>query len=139
MSSVSYIAMSGMNAAVLRLGAAASNIANARSNGPLPTAPNATSYRPVYTPREVVQTALPGGGVEARIVPSSSKPLAVYDPAAPYADAGGMVASPDIDIGHEVVNALQARNSFIANVKVAQADQDMFDALINIKRVNVRA
>src|SRR5689334_3283631 len=63
MSPVSAIALSGMNAAMLRLNASARNIANVRSNGPLPGAAQAGDYPPAYTPVDVVQISRAGGGV----------------------------------------------------------------------------
>lgn len=133
MSTISGIALSGMNAAMLRLTASASNIVNARSTGPLPDAPNPAGHRPVYTPLRVDQWSVPGGGTQARIVPSVANPIPTYDPDAPYADDDGMVASPDIDLTGEIVELVSARLAFIASVRVLQADADMYRALFSIK------
>jgi flagellar basal-body rod protein FlgC len=133
MSPVSAIALSGMNAALQRLTAAASNIANARSSGPLPGAANTANYPPPYSPVEVVQSPVLGGGVLARIVPSRTAPVPTYDPDAPYADSQGMVATPDVDIAHEMLNLVTARHHFAANLMVLRAEASMYAALLDIK------
>ena len=133
MSSISAIALSGMQAALQRVTAAASNIANARSSGPLPGAANAANYPPPYSPVEVVQSPVLGGGVLARIVPSPTAPVPTYDPDAPYADSQGMVATPDVDIAHEILNLFTARQNFAANLMVLRTESAMYAALFDIK------
>jgi flagellar basal-body rod protein FlgC len=122
-----------MNAALLRLNAAASNIANARSSGPLPGAANATGHPPAYAPVEVVQSSVLGGGVLARVIPSSAGPVATYDPGAPYADSQGMVATPDVDLASEIVNLITAKRDFAANLAVMRTETAMYAALLDIK------
>jgi flagellar basal-body rod protein FlgC len=133
MSSISAIALSGMNAAMLRLNAAARNIANVRSNGPLPGAPNAGDYPAAYTPVQSVQTWAWGGGTVARLVPMIAGPVVLYDPSAPYADGDGMVAAPDIDLGAEIVNLITASNDYAANLMVLRVEADMMDRLLDIR------
>ena len=60
MTPVTGIALSGLNASTQRLRASASNIASMRSSGAVSGAPG----QPAYTPLEVRQTPLAGGGVE---------------------------------------------------------------------------
>jgi len=122
-----------MNAALQRLTAAASNIANARSSGPLPSAANAANYPPPYSPVEVVQSSVLGGGVLARIVPSPAGPVATYDPGAPYADSQGMVATPGVDLASEIVNLITAKRDFAANLAVMRTETAMYAALLDIK------
>jgi flagellar basal-body rod protein FlgC len=132
MSPVSAIALSGMRAALQRFDAAANNIANVRSYGPLPGAA-ASGYPPAYTPTDVVQMSVPGGGVVSRIVSSPRGPVAYYDPSAPYADANGMVAAPDIDLATEMVNLIRAELDFAANLVVLRAESEMMASLFDIK------
>ena len=132
MSPVSAIALSGMKAALQRFDAAANNIANVRSYGPLPSAA-ATGYPPPYTPVDVVQMSVPGGGVVSRIINSPRGPVAYYDPSAPYADANGMVAAPDIDIATEFVDLITAELDFAANLMVLRVESDMMASLFDIK------
>lgn len=133
MSSISAIALSGMNAAMLRLGAAASNIANARSNGALPGAGKVPGEPTAYTPVDVVQTPSMGGGAQARTVPSPAPPIEIYDPGASYADSRGMVASPNVDLAGEIAQLVSARHEFSANLLVMRIDQEMSARLLDIK------
>jgi flagellar basal-body rod protein FlgC len=132
MSTVGAIALSGLNAATLRLEAAASNIANARSNGPPPGAANAAGHAPVYTPLEVNQTPNANGGVIASIAPATRSAVTAYDPDAPYADAKGMVAAPDTDIAEEVIQLITSRYAFAASLQTAKADAEMLAAALAI-------
>jgi flagellar basal-body rod protein FlgC len=129
MSTISAIALSGLKATTLRVQAAASNIVNANSNG---ATPGAAGPAP-YTPIEVHQSAIAHGGVEARLTPSLRSAVLSYDPAAPYADAQGYVARPDIDLVDETVGLLSARHDFAANLAVVRTEATMMDALLNMK------
>jgi flagellar basal-body rod protein FlgC len=133
MSPVSAISLSGLNAAMLRIGAAASNIANMRSNGPLPGAASAAGHPPAYTPVQVAQSTAAGGGIEARIISSPAAPVEIYDPSAPYADARGMVASPDTDLAGEMLQLVTASNEFAANLLVMRIDAQMSATLFDMK------
>ena len=133
MSSIGAIALSGVNAAMLRIGAASSNITNARSTGPLPGASRAASQPAAYTPVDVVQTAIAGGGTQARAIPSPLASAEIYDPGAPYADSRGMVASPDIDLTGEIVELVTASHDFAANLLVMRIDSEMSARLLDLK------
>jgi len=126
------IAASGLAAASLRLDVSASNIANALSFGPLPTAKNAAGFPPAYVPLRVDQTETAGGGTAAKAMSVLPSYMPVYDPMAPYADSHGMVAAPNVDIGSQLVEALLARYTFAANVKVAGADASMMNSLVDM-------
>ena len=126
------IAVSGLNAAALRLDIAASNIANALSDGPLPDAANVGAFPPAYTPLRVTQTAVVGGGTRAIAIAVSPATVPAYDPGAPFTDSNGMVASPNVDLATEVVQLLIARYSFAASAQVIRADAQMSAVLLNI-------
>jgi len=126
------IAASGLAASSLRLDVSASNIANALSFGPLPTATNDAGFPPAYIPLRVDQTETAGGGTAAKAVPVSPSYVPVYDPMAPYADSHGMVAAPNVDIGSQLVEALLARYTFAANAKVATVDARMNNSLLDM-------
>jgi flagellar basal-body rod protein FlgC len=132
MSIASTIAVSGMNAASLRLQVAASNIANASSNGPLPGTANPENFPSAYSTLQVNQVDNFGGGTSASATSVSPPTVAAYDPSAPYADARGMVASPNVDIANELVQVLIARFSYAANAQIIRADAQMSGALFNI-------
>jgi len=128
MNPVSTVSMSGLTAATLQLKAAASNIANARSNGPLAGAANPSGQPPAYTPLAVRQTPRADGGVEASLAPALREQLATYDPSAPYANAGGMVATPDVAPVDDMVALVTARYVFAANLAVLRTNAEMLDA-----------
>ncbi|MFT3722477.1 MAG: flagellar basal body rod C-terminal domain-containing protein [Hyphomonadaceae bacterium] len=128
MNPVTGISLSGLNASTLRLQASANNIANVRSNGAGPVAAGQTAY----TPLEVQQTSLAGGGVEAALAPSARAALLAYDPSAPFANAQGYVATPDIDLADEMVQLITARYSFAANLQVLRTSDEMQDGVLRI-------
>ena len=132
MSIASTIAVSGLSVASLRLQVAASNIANASSDGPLPGTPNPESFPPAYSALRVNQMDNFGGGTSATVTNVLPPTIATYDPTAPYADGRGMVASPNVDLANELVQVLVARFSYAANAQVIRVDAQMSAALFNI-------
>jgi flagellar basal-body rod protein FlgC len=131
MSIASTIAVSGMTAASLRLQVSANNVANALSSGPLPGMANSAGYPAAYIPERVNQTDIAGGGTGASIGFVSPSYVPAYDPAAPYADSNGMVASPNVDFAAELVQQIIARYTFAANAHVVRADAQMTSALFD--------
>ena len=132
MSIASVIAVSGLSVASLRLQVAASNIANASSDGPLPGTPNPENFPPAYSPLRVNQVDNFGGGTSATVANISPSTVGTYDPSAPYADDRGMVASPNIDLANGLVQVLIDRFSYAANAHVIRADAQMSSALFDI-------
>jgi flagellar basal-body rod protein FlgC len=132
MSIASTIAISGLNAASLRLQAATSNIANSLSDGPLPDAANAASFPAAYTPLHVTQSEVVGGGTSATTTAVSPATVSIFDPTAPFADSVGMVASPNVDLASEFVQLLIAHVSYAANAAVIRADAQMSASLLSI-------
>lgn len=131
MSVASTIAVSGLNVATLRLDVAASNIANALSDGPLPDAANAGDYPAAYTPLRVNQTDNVGGGTSATVGTISPATVPAFNPSAPFSDSHGMVASPNVDLASELVQVMVARYTFAANAQVIRADAQMNQALFD--------
>ena len=122
-------ALSGLNAASLRLEAAASNIANSQDEAPLNPQPG----QPLpYQPVDVVQTAAPGGGTSAHLVPVTPPDQAIFDPGSPFADANGQVAAPNVDTAQQLVNVDVARVNYDANLKVIETAHKMQGYLLNI-------
>lgn len=129
-----------MAAATLRLDAAASNLANAQSDGALPPTdgsvadPKAPS---VYAPRRVDQislspTASKASGVSAE-VKAEPDYFASYKPDASFADAQGMVASPNVDPVTETVQMITAEQSFRSNMSVYKTADAMAQMVLDIK------
>ena len=127
------IASSGLAAASLRLDVAASNIANAQSSGPLPTAtgPSAATPPPAYVPLRVNQVAVAGGGTLATTQPIFPSSVPAYDPSASFADPNGLVAAPNVDLNNEAVQLIVARYAFALNAAVIKTDERMFKALLD--------
>jgi flagellar basal-body rod protein FlgC len=132
MSLAGTIAVSGLNVAALRFQTAASNIANSRSDGPLPGAANPENFPAAYTPLHVNQVEVVGGGTSATVTAVSPATVPAFDPGAPFADGNGMVARPNIDLASELVQLLIARYTFAANAQVIRADAQMSAALLDI-------
>jgi flagellar basal-body rod protein FlgC len=132
MSIASTIAVSGLNVASLRLQVAASNIANSLSDGPLPDATSPESFPVAYTPFQVNQTDLVGGGTSATVTAVTPPTISSFDPTAPFANSKGMVASPNVDLANEFVQLMIARISYAANAQVIRADAQMSASLLNI-------
>ena len=106
MSSISTIALSGMNAAVRRLEVSASNVANAQSTGALPAANGtiAAGAPQAYAPLRLIQTESAGGlGVQTSISTVTPATVAFSDPQAPFANGDGEVAAPNVDISREMI------------------------------------
>jgi flagellar basal-body rod protein FlgC len=138
MDSAMRIAVSGLGAASLWLNAAASNIVNMRTRGPLPATPPGQDVPQgpgqVYQARRVAQTAGSDGSVSASLQTSLPSYRTAFDPHAPFANADGMVAEPDVDIAKEFVNLIQARAAFGASLAVIrtvrQNNKSLFDLIV---------
>jgi flagellar basal-body rod protein FlgC len=132
MSIARTIAISGLHVAELRLQVSASNLANMRSDGPLPGVPNTENFPPVYAAMRVNQTENVGSGTNASVAKVSPASLAAFDPSAPFADDRGMIASPNVDLANEIVQVLLARFGYAANAKVIHADAQMAGVLLDL-------
>ena len=82
-------------------------------------------HAPVYTPLEVNQAPNANGGVLARLAPAMRGAITVYDPYAPFANAQGLVAAPDIDIADAVLELITSGYAFAASLETAKADAKM--------------
>lgn len=128
------IALTGLMAQTRRLTATASNVANATTVGTLPTQESAAST--VYKPLNVSFTALTAGsqpgGVAATITSNEDGYSSVYDPTSIYANEDGLVAAPDVDLAKEMVNLLETKALYKANLHVIKADKEMMGDLLDI-------
>jgi flagellar basal-body rod protein FlgC len=133
MTSISTIALSGMNAAARRLQVSASNVANIETTGALPsadgTAPAGTPQ--AYAPLRLVQTESAGGGTQTTVATVTPSTIAISDPQASFANEDGEVAAPNVDISQEMVDQMIASYSFAANATVMKADDGMTKTLID--------
>ena len=134
MSSISTIALSGMNAAARRLEVSASNVANVMSTGALPNADGTVPAGAprAYAPFELVQTASAGAGTQTTVTTVAPSTTAVSDPQAPFANPSGLVAAPNVYLSQEMLGQMIASYSFAANAKVMKADDRMTKTLLDI-------
>jgi flagellar basal-body rod protein FlgC len=135
MSSILSIAASGMVAATQRLQVSAENVANAESDGPLPSAGAAVQaqYPAAYAPQQVDQVETPGGGTSAVIVDVQPATVAAYAPTAPYADQNGEVATPNVDVANEAIQQATAAYDFAMNVQVMRVYSQMMKTLLDVQ------
>ena len=124
--------LSAMQAAATRLKASAGNIANANSDGALPTGGETVGTPAAYQPVQAEQTSGAGGTTRAVLRNVAPPYVAVYDPSASYADSQGMVATPNVDILNELLNLTEAKNDFAVNARVFEAFNDMVKKLYDI-------
>lgn len=134
-------ARSGILAGVVRLNASASNIANASTMGRLPSssmpegAGRLEDGPDAYRPLDVVLKSTGGQhephGVTAAYQYRSVAYVPRHDPAAPFADADGMVAAPDVDPSEEALNVPEALVLFKANLAVIKAADAMTRRMVD--------
>ena len=135
MSSILTIAVSGITAASERLQDSASNVANAESDGPTSDASPQVQANtpPAYTPKQVHQVPLANGGTQALTTNVQPATVLAYDPTAPYADANGEVAKPNVDLANEAYQQLTARYDFVMNAYVMRVYSRMMKSLLDIQ------
>lgn len=123
-----------MQAASAQLDAAVSNIANSQTIGGIPGTVGGVRA-PVYQPVTVTLSDASrnggSGGVSAT-ASSSSNYSRTYNPDAPIADVKGYVATPNVGVATELVNALLARTQFEASAMIVKVASDMQKAAIDI-------
>jgi flagellar basal-body rod protein FlgC len=133
MSSISAIAVSGLNAASRRLEVSASNVANIASTGALP-ATNGTvaiGAPQAYQPLRLNQTESANGGTQTSVTAAAPSYVAISDPQAPFANQDGLVAAPNVDLSQEAINQMIASYSFSANAAVLKAADHISKTLLD--------
>jgi flagellar basal-body rod protein FlgC len=131
------VALSGLQAATLRLDVSASNVANINTSGATARAAAAAAAQgqTVYTgyqPLMVQQVAVPGYGVVANVRPNGSPPRPVYAPSSRLADSDGMVDMPDVDPAEESVAQIQAASAYRATLSVIRTSDEMEQSLLDL-------
>ncbi len=126
------ISTSGMIAQRTRIEVATANIANADSI----LDPNSNN-EPFRRRMAVLAPGDPDSGnpmgVHVQSIELASGAFrSKYEPGSPYADARGMIYTPDIDITTETVNAMEANRAYEANVMAAEATKAMLTASMRL-------
>lgn len=141
MNGVLATAVSGLTASSMWMDAIASNIANARDEGPIPptppsqpVAPSSGSTPALYQPVTAAFTSLANGngGVAANIVTQLPSYNVVYDPSAASANVQGLVAMPNVDLATQFVDQVMAMTAYRANIAVVKTADKMMQATIDM-------
>ena len=120
MSSAIDNALSGLAAASTRVAVASNNIANQNSTKAISAG---TSVDKPYVPQQVDQVSLSGGGVQA----------SVRDQAQQSTDAASANANNTNDQASQLAQLNIASYDFKANAKVIKIQQNLDQALLDIK------
>lgn len=131
------ISSSGMQAGFKRLDAAAANVANALTAGPVPpTSPSQPvegTGRAVYQAVEMVQRETERGGTEASFRPRLPAYRLDYAPSSADADARGFVAAPNVDLAQEAVGLVEARLMVRANLATFKVYDQTLKSLLDLE------
>ena len=132
------ISLSGLTAARARFEAAARNIAGARSAGvPAGSGTESATRQGAYRPVRVHQTAEPGGGTRAVVVPVEPATVAVFDPHNAGAGEDGTVQNPkvsldpNVSLASEFVDAKVATLAYKANLATWRTADEMLGELMD--------
>lgn len=129
LSAVTAIAQSGLQASGLAVRGAASNIANHMSAGRMADAEGVQDPAP-YQPVRASNTAQTGGGVRGQLVAVNPASSAMFAPGSPLANEEGLVASPNVDIGAELISMKLAQRAYEANLNTFKAADDMMKSAL---------
>ena len=89
-----------------------------------------------YQARSVVVQAAPGdAGVQVvGAAYGSAAGNLVYRPGDPQADAKGMVRVPDVNMGDQMSQLIEAQRGYQANIAVVERAKDLYTAALQIGR-----
>jgi flagellar basal-body rod protein FlgC len=140
MSTAMSISASGMTASEGLLNAAASNIANQRSDGPVPTAKSATisaaanvsSTQSVYQPVDAVDISGASGSVSVTYRLTSPAYQLSYQPDSADAGRSWLVAMPNVDPVTQSVNEILSERLFQFNADSLRTASAMTQTAIDL-------
>lgn len=120
------IALSGLNAATNKLNATASNIANITTSGSF------DGGKAPYDALTTTQSALDNGGVRSEVVSAGRPFVPSYAPDSPFANAQGLIGTPNVDLAEEAVNLSLAEITYKANISTLKTADELTEELLNI-------
>lgn len=125
---------SGLQANRVWMDAVSDNIANMNTARPMNQSAFQARYVLVNSVRgEGNDPAGVGGGVEIAGVEFGDPTGVVrYEPGHPLADANGLVRYPDIDLGDQMTQLIQAQRSYQLNLSVIDRAKESYQQAINI-------
>lgn len=121
--------LSGLVSASTRIKTASENIAKAFVEGRVP---NEGEQTDAYTPKYVVDTAQPVGGVLAQVYERTGAYRTTYNPQSPKANTDGNTLMPDVNIDEEIVNAKLASVQYKANASLIKAELENEKEILDI-------
>ncbi len=119
--------VSGLIAQSAKIQVGALNIASADISGSLD--PN--NLRQPYQALDVNFTSIQNGGVRAIILPRDPGAVISYSPDSPFANEEGFIGVPNVNLGEELINNLQAAQAYKANLQIIPVIQNIHDALLD--------
>lgn len=121
------IAISGLNSAVQKISASASNIANFTTTGSLEK-----SKQSPYTPLTTTSKTTDNGGVQTQVIEKTNDPFTpTYDPGSPFADENGLIGVPNISLAEEAVNLNLAEIQYKASASLIRTEKELSDELLS--------
>ena len=126
------VAQRGMSAQLVRMNAAASNLANA---GTVSGSEDA-AYKPIRAVfAEDLDQASGLATVQVQgVVREQAAAVREHNPDHPLADENGYVRAPDIDMGSQMSQLIMAQRGFQASVQVTKNAQDTYSSALQIGR-----
>lgn len=119
------VPLSGLMSASKKANVAASNIANADATGSTdPNSPDQT-----YKAQVTQDISVAGGGVRTIALDRTPAFVPSYEPDSPFANAEGLVNSPNVSLDEELVNLKLAENAYKANITALKAGISMQETL----------
>ena len=129
------ISLSGMVAQQTKLAATANNIANVETTGAVPSAnpaaPASTVYKPLQVNFQSIAVDGNGQGVSAQVTADPKGYSLAYSPNSPYANAQGMIATPNVDLTTESVNLIMTKIAYKANIAAFKTSDEMTKQLLD--------
>ncbi|MCA9283923.1 MAG: flagellar basal body rod protein FlgC [Phycisphaerales bacterium] len=127
------ISTSGMTASRVRLEVSSANIANADSI----LSPDGTRYEPYRRRAAILAAGDPDSasalGVHVASIETDESPLVPrFEPGSPYADAGGYVLYPNVNVVVEELNAMEAVRNYEANAAAVEATRAMINTALQM-------
>ena len=113
--------------------AIADNIANVNTVRPMSEA----AFQARYVEAQAVEAngSAPGVGAGVRVAGvefGSAQGQVRYDPGNPMADKNGLVRAPDIDLGDQMTQLIQAQRAYQLNISVIERAKESYQQAIQI-------
>lgn len=119
--------VSGLMAQSTKLAASAQNIVNADVTGSTDPSAARQAYQPVIATTVSVGT---DGGVRTALLSRTPATIPIYSPDSPFADAEGMIETPNVNIDEELVAGKIAEQAYKANAQMIATTSRMHDDLM---------